>query len=57
MAITILSIGLMVFFAHFLSFQFRKTNVSDVLILVLAGILLGPALGIVTPEDLARSVR
>lgn len=54
MSTTILVIGLMVFFAHFLSLQFRKTNIPDVLILMLVGMVLGPALGIVTPEDFGK---
>jgi NhaP-type Na+/H+ or K+/H+ antiporter len=54
MSTTILVIGLMVFFAHFLSLQFRKTNIPDVLVLMLVGILLGPALGIVTPDDFGK---
>lgn len=54
MSITILAIGLMVFFAHFLSLQFRKTNIPDVLVLMLVGILLGPLLGIVTPLDFGK---
>lgn len=54
MSVTILAIGLMVFFAHFLSLQFRKTNIPDVLVLMLAGILLGPVLGIVTPQDFGK---
>ena len=54
MSITILAIGLMVFFAHFLSLQFRKTNIPDVLVLMLLGILLGPLLGIVTPQDFGK---
>lgn len=54
MSTTILVIGLMVFFAHFLSLQFRKTNIPDVLVLMLAGIVLGPLLGIVTPEDFGK---
>ncbi|MDP4028597.1 MAG: cation:proton antiporter [Gallionella sp.] len=54
MSITILAIGLMVFFAHFLSVQFRKTNIPDVLVLMLLGILLGPLLGIVTPQDFGK---
>jgi NhaP-type Na+/H+ or K+/H+ antiporter len=51
MATTILSIGLVVFLAHFLALQFRRTNVPDVLVLVLVGITVGPLLGIVQPED------
>lgn len=54
MSLTILAIGLLVFFAHFLSLQFRKTNIPDVLVLMLAGILLGPVLGIVTPQDFGK---
>lgn len=54
MSTTILIIGLMVFFAHFLSLQFRRTNIPDVLVLMLIGILLGPILGIVSPEDFGK---
>src|SRR4030067_1093720 len=54
MSATILAIGLMVFFAHFLSLQFRKTNIPDVLVLMLMGIILGPVLGIVTPQDFGK---
>lgn len=54
MSTTILVIGLMVFFAHFLTLQFRKTNIPDVLVLMLAGILIGPLLGIVTPDDFGK---
>jgi len=54
MSTTILVIGLMIFFAHFLSLQFRKTNIPDVLVLMLAGILIGPVLGIVSPEDFGK---
>jgi len=54
MSITILAIGLMVFFAHFLSLQFRKTNIPDVLVLMLTGILLGPVLGVITPQDFGK---
>jgi cell volume regulation protein A len=54
MSTTILIIGLMLFFAHFLSVQFRITNIPDVLILMLVGIVIGPVLGIVTAEDFGR---
>lgn len=54
MSTTILVIGLMVFFAHFLSLQFSRTNIPDVLVLMLIGILLGPVLGIVSPEDFGK---
>lgn len=54
MSTTILFIGLMVFFAHFLSLQFRKTNIPDVLVLVIVGIVLGPLLGFVSPADFGK---
>ncbi len=54
MAATILIIGLMVFFAHFLSLQFGKTHIPDVLVLMLVGIIVGPLLGFVTPEDFGK---
>ena len=54
MSTTILVIGLMVFFAHFLSLQFSRTNIPDVLVLMLIGILIGPVLGIVSPEDFGK---
>ncbi|MEO8330857.1 MAG: cation:proton antiporter [Gallionella sp.] len=44
----------MVFFAHFLSLQFNKTNIPDVLILMLVGIVIGPLFGIVMPEDFGK---
>jgi cell volume regulation protein A len=54
MSTTILIIGLMLFFAHFLSLQFSKTNIPDVLVLMLVGIVIGPLLGVVTPEDFGK---
>ena len=51
MSTTILFIGLAVFLAHFLALQFRRTNVPDVLGLVLVGIVIGPMLGVVQPAD------
>ena len=54
MSITILIIGLLVFFAHFLSMQFRRTHVPDVLVLVILGIIIGPIFGFVAPSDFGR---
>ena len=45
----------MVFFSHFLSLQFRRTNIPDVLVLMLIGILFGPVFGIVTPQDFGKA--
>lgn len=54
MSTTVMFIGLAVFLAHFLALQFRHTNVPDVLVLVLLGMLIGPVLGVVTPEDFGK---
>ncbi len=54
MSITVLIIGLLVFFAHFLSMQFRRTHIPDVLVLVILGIVIGPILGFVAPSDFGR---
>ncbi len=51
MAVVILSVGLLVFFGHFLADFFQRTKVPDVLILMLAGIVLGPVTGWVEPSD------
>ncbi len=51
MAVTILSIGLLVFFGHFLADFFRRTKIPDVLVLMLAGIALGPVADVVDPAD------
>lgn len=54
MSTTILIIGFMVFFSHFLSLQFSRTNIPDVLVLMLIGIVIGPLFGIVQPEDFGK---
>ena len=54
MSTTILAIGLIVFFSHFLSLQFHKTSIPDVLILTFFGILIGPVLHIATPADFGQ---
>jgi len=54
MAVTILAVGLLIFFGHFLADFFQRTKVPDVLVLMLAGILLGPVLGLIGPADFGR---
>lgn len=54
MATTVMFIGLAVFLAHFLALQFRHTNVPDVLVLVVLGIVLGPLTGVVTADDFGK---
>lgn len=47
---TILLLGLLYFFAHFLSLTFDRTRVPDVLVLMILGIVVGPALHWTSPE-------
>lgn len=53
-ATVIIFVGLLVFLAHFFLFLFEKTKVPDVLYLILIGLLIGPVLGIVRPEDFGK---
>jgi NhaP-type Na+/H+ or K+/H+ antiporter len=47
----IIFVGVLVFLAHWFSGIFSRTRVPDVLMLILVGVLLGPVLKIVSPED------
>ncbi len=51
MAVVILSLGLLYFFAHLLAITFDRTRVPDVLVLMVIGILVGPVLGFTSPEE------
>ncbi len=53
-ALIITAVGFLVFLAHLLAKLFEKTRVPDVLVLVLTGLLLGPVLGVVSPEHFGR---
>lgn len=54
MSNVILVVGILVFVAHFLSHLFQKTNIPDVLVLMLIGILAGPVSGLVSPGDFGK---
>ncbi|NIM52136.1 MAG: sodium:proton exchanger [Gemmatimonadales bacterium] len=54
MAVTILAVGLLVFFGHLLADFFQRAKVPDVLILMLAGIVLGPVLHLIEPADFGK---
>lgn len=47
----LLALGLVYFLSHVASATFRRTNVPDVLVLTLAGIVVGPLFGWVRPEQ------
>jgi NhaP-type Na+/H+ or K+/H+ antiporter len=53
-AVVILSVGLLVFLAHFFTALFDRTRIPDVLPLLLLGVLLGPSLKLVTPDDFGK---
>ncbi|MBP6672432.1 MAG: cation:proton antiporter [Bacteroidetes bacterium] len=54
MAITVLTIGLLVFVAHLFTALFEKTRIPDVLLLMLIGIIAGPVFHIVESEDFGK---
>ena len=47
-------LGLLVFAAHFFSMIFSKRKVSDVLLLMIIGIIIGPLLKLVLPTDFGK---
>jgi NhaP-type Na+/H+ or K+/H+ antiporter len=50
-ALLILSIGILVFLAHLFTALFQRTKVPDVLLLMILGIISGPILGLIGPQD------
>ena len=53
-SIVVLAVGGLVFLAHLFSALFDKTRVPDVLPLVFLGLILGPVLGWIQPEDFGK---
>ncbi|MFZ4622167.1 MAG: cation:proton antiporter [Bacteroidota bacterium] len=54
MAVTIFTIGLLVFLAHLFTAVFERTRIPDVLLLMIIGIAAGPVLHIVAPGDFGK---
>jgi NhaP-type Na+/H+ or K+/H+ antiporter len=54
MAGAILAIGLLIFLAHFFVLVFQRSRIPDVLLLMALGLLVGPGLGWVSPEDFGK---
>ena len=54
MSTIILIIGLLIFVSHFLAVLFRRTNIPDVLLLMVIGLLAGPLMGWVSPADFGK---
>ncbi len=50
-AFTILTLGIIVFLAHWFSSIFERKGVPDVLLLMIVGILVGPVSNLVKPDD------
>lgn len=50
-AYVIAAVGLLVFLAYMLTELFKRRRVPDLLVLILVGILLGPVLHVVSPDD------
>jgi cell volume regulation protein A len=54
MSTIILIIGLMIFVSHFLAVLFRRTNIPDVLLLMVIGLVAGPLMGWISPADFGK---
>ena len=52
MEITIICIGLLYFFSHYLTILYQKTRIPDVLILIFVGILIGPVFKLASVDSL-----
>ena len=50
----IIFVGLLVFLAHLFTALFERTRLPDVLFLILIGVVIGPLLHIVSPEDFGK---
>ena len=53
MGTTFIFLGLLIFLAHLFSFLFSKRRIPDVLLLLGIGIVIGPVLGLLKPEDVS----
>lgn len=50
--LSLVFLGLLVFFAHLFASIFSKRMIPDVLLLIIVGLLIGPVLGLISPEQL-----
>ena len=57
MSLVIFILGIIYFVAHFLALMFNKTRIPDVLILMILGIIAGPVLHLVHPDDFGQAVQ
>lgn len=55
MAMTFLKMGIIYFLGHFFAFTFRKFKVPDVFLFMCLGLLFGPVLSLVSPEDFGNA--
>lgn len=53
-AIVLIFIGLLVFLAHLFVQMFEKTKVPDILYLIIIGVIIGPILKLIRPEDFGK---
>src|SRR3972149_1545353 len=52
--LVVVFVGLLIFLAHFFVTLFERTRIPDVLYLALIGVVIGPVLGIVSPNDFGK---
>jgi cell volume regulation protein A len=55
MALVVIFVGLLILLAHLFAVLFERTRIPDVLILVFIGLLIGPVMGLVSPEAFGKA--
>jgi NhaP-type Na+/H+ or K+/H+ antiporter len=55
MALVVIFVGLLILLAHLFAVLFERTRIPDVLILVFVGLLIGPVMGLVSPEAFGKA--
>lgn len=52
--LVVVFVGLLIFLAHFFVSLFERTRIPDVLYLALIGVIIGPVLGVISPNDFGK---
>src|SRR5690606_27929234 len=55
MAVILLQIGVIYFLGHLFAYTFKRYKIPDVLLFMVLGLIIGPGMGLVSPEDFGGS--
>ncbi len=53
-SIVLIALGLLIFFSHIFNALFSRTRIPNVLLLMLIGLLIGPVLKLISPQDMGK---